>query len=117
MGKVENNEIENYIRTYIPTIFDSSPLFEKAFGANFAKRRIDENLSKVYTNEYHRNMGGYFEINTGNLVLCTKNKSEPILTIEALQSNQKQFFNLLHEVFHAIVKKNTMERLRFRISR
>ena len=47
MGKVENIEIENYIRTYIPTIFDSSPLFEKVFGANFAKRRIDEKLSKV----------------------------------------------------------------------
>lgn len=117
MEKVENIEIENYIRTYIPTIFDSSPLFKKVFGANFAKRRIEKNLSKVYTNEYHDSIGGYFEINTGNLVICTKDKSEPILTIETLQSNQIQLFNLLHEVFHAIVKKNALEKLRFRISR
>ena len=63
MEKVENKEVEQYIKNTIASMIDSNKLFEKVYGRNFAKRRLAQNLKKVYTNEYKLdNLGYYFAL-------------------------------------------------------
>ena len=41
MEKVENKEVEQYIKNTIASMIDSNKLFEKLYGRNFAKMNIN----------------------------------------------------------------------------
>ena len=52
MGKVENNDVRDYIVNYAISTLESCKLFTDTFGKGYVKKRLDINLDKVYTNEY-----------------------------------------------------------------
>ena len=76
MEKVENKEVEQYIKNTIASMIDSNKLFEKVYGRNFAKRRLAQNLKKVYTNEYKLDNLGYYFALRKIITICTKSKDD-----------------------------------------
>ena len=87
MEKVENKEVEQYIKNTISSMIDSNKLFEKVYGKNFAKRRLAQNLKKVYTNLYEIGRLGFYHNINKSITICTKNRDDDsVLTVEDIES-------------------------------
>lgn len=116
MEKVENKEVEQYIKNTIASMIDSNELFEKVYGKNFAKRRLAQNLKKVYTNEYKLDNLGYYFALRKIITICTKSKDDDsVLTVEDVENNDKLLFTIIHESVHATLKRTPFERIKYGI--
>lgn len=116
MEKVENKEVEQYIKNTISSMIDSNKLFEKVYGKNFAKRRLAQNLKKVYTNLYEIGRLGFYHNINKSITICTKNRDDDsVLTVEDIESNNNLLFVIIHESVHATLKRTLPERLKYGI--
>lgn len=50
MEKIENKEVEQYIKKDIALILESCEIFTKVYGKGFTKKRLNQNLKKVFIN-------------------------------------------------------------------
>lgn len=89
MEKIENKEVEQYIKKDIASILESCEIFTKVYGKGFAKKRLNQNLKKVYTNQFDSVLGGYLNSTKGELIICTKNTNDSTLIEKVLNLKVK----------------------------
>ena len=109
MGKMENPYIKKYLYESIPEKLNSNPIFVKIFGKDFAERKIRENISIVYTNEYNESYSGYYTSENNSITLCFGEEGGKLFDIKDVQNNKFIEDIALHECIHAILAKNERE--------
>lgn len=102
--RIENAELRPYIYAYIIKKLEDCDLFVKTFGKGFAKRRLDLNFSKLYTNEKKRNVGGYYSAGDLSITICQKGKNGELLSIEDFENDSELRHTSLHEGVHAVLQ-------------
>ena len=107
-GPRENEEIKKYVMTFVPNILDNYPLFTRTFGENFAKKRLQTNLKRVYTNGLNlEGIQGDFQKEEINLYDTIER--EGLFSVQEVEQNSDYKFTLLHEAIHSILKKDMIE--------
>ncbi len=116
MEKIENAEVREYLIKFVSETLEECELFTKVFGKGYAKKRLDINLKKVYTNEYNDFYIGYYNYNDKSITICTKNRNEPKLTPKALDTKEETLSLILHESIHAIFNRTDQEKRAYKIN-
>ncbi|MCI9063083.1 MAG: hypothetical protein HFJ17_00510 [Clostridia bacterium] len=109
MGKIESQEIKEYLKSYIPSVLEECELFTKTFGKNFARKRLELNLDKVYTNEIDRKCDGYMDSKDNSITYCVKSKDENPLKAKDIENDPKLQFVSMHEGIHSILERTKLE--------
>ena len=109
MEKIENEEIKQYLKSFAIQSLGKCELFTKTFGKNFARKRLELNLNKVYTNEVNKKHAGYHNPNDASITLCTKVENSDPLRVEDIENNNSLQSTCLHEAIHAILERTKLE--------
>lgn len=117
MGKVENNDVRDYIVNYAISTLESCKLFTDTFGKGYVKKRLDINLDKVYTNEYLKTREkGYYDTGNLSLTLCSEKDTDEVMMPADIQNSPVLRGRALHELVHAISNRTKQECKRYNIN-
>lgn len=108
-NRQENKEVEQYLKGFVSERLEKCKLFIKVFGKGFAKRQLDINSNKLYTNEFSTAYNGYLDIDDNSITLCSEKLDSKLLTIEEVKSNDKIIATAMHEMIHQILMKSLLE--------
>ncbi len=117
MDRVENDEVKEYIIEFAIEKLEACDLFVQVFGKGFAKKRLDINLDKVYTNEVNEKLGGYYDLKDSSVTICDKKPRERKLTVRDIKNIIFLQEISLHELVHAILRRTRGECKKFKIMR
>lgn len=117
MEKVENEEVKEYITQFAIDKLEACDLFIEVFGKGFAKKRLDINLDKVYTNEVSEDRGGYYDLGDSSVTICDRKPRERKLSVRDIKNNILLQEVSLHELVHAILRRTRGECKKFKIVR
>lgn len=106
MSKVENEEVKEYLIKFVLNDLDNCPLFKRVFGKNFARKSLELNLEKVYTNEFSLIMSGYRNRKDSSITICTNKENDTILSVDDIERNPNIKAIIMHEALHAILSKS-----------
>lgn len=115
MKKTENPKIKEFLIMFSSETLEQCTLFTQTFGNGFARMRLEQNVQKVFTNEYSTTVKGYQDSFNKSITLCTPNIDDDFLTVEKIQKYKEQLFTALHEAIHAILSRDKDECKKFNI--
>ena len=117
MERVENEEVKEYITQFAIDKLEACDLFVEVFGKGFAKKRLDINLDKVYTNEVSEDRGGYYDLGDSSVTICDSKPRERKLSVRDIKNVISLQEVSLHELVHAILRRTRGECKKFKIVR
>lgn len=82
MEKIENPKIKEFLIMFSSETLEQCALFTQTFGNGFARMRLEQNVQKVFTNEYSTTVKGYQDSFNKSITLCTSNIDDDFLTVE-----------------------------------
>lgn len=103
--RIENPALKPYVYSLSIEKLENCELFVNTFGKGFAKKRLDLNFSKLYTNEKNRKCAGYHRSGDLSITLCAEGKDGELLSVQEFQKNERLKTVALHETIHAILEK------------
>ena len=116
MERIENTQIKRFLTEYVSTKLENCRPFVQVFGKGFAKKRLELNLGKVYTNVFDSIMVGTYNLfGDHSITLYTSNHNEQPLTIEELSKDSVKMSTMFHEAIHAIFRRTDKECKKYRI--
>lgn len=115
MDRVENQEVKEYIVGFAADKLEACDLFVEVFGKGSAKKRLDINLDKVYTNEVDEDIGGYYNTLDSSVTICDKKPRERKLSVRDIKNIIYLQEVSLHELVHAILRRTKGECKRYKI--
>ncbi len=115
MKKTENPKIKEFLIMFSSETLEQCTLFTQTFGNGFARMRLEQNVQKVFTNEFSTTVNGYQYSADKSITLCTSNRDDAVLTVEELQKDRSKLSTLLHEAIHAILSRDEEECKKFNI--
>lgn len=103
---MENEEIRQYLIDFVEKTLNECKAFTRVYGEHFARKRLEINLKKVYTDISSNNVNNaFYDIEN----LCITFHSAKILTIADIENNKKLKHLKLHEAIHAIFRRTKEE--------
>jgi len=84
-------------------LLQNKPIFRK-LGAEGIRKRIDQNIQEIQTNELDYNYNGWCDLNNPVITLNTQDSDSRLLTMEEIKNKPGLEATLLHEAIHAALK-------------
>lgn len=116
MERIESPAMKEFLVKFVEDTLSNNELFTDTFGKNFARKRLEINLNKVYTtNEESQKRAGYYNCDTRDITLCRLNEAGEMLSPDDITKDMNSEFSqailhlLLHESVHAVFAHNEME--------
>lgn len=111
MSKVENNEVKEYIIESVSEYYENCELFVKCFGKGFARKKLEDNIKKVYTNNVNKKLGrkGRYKIVKKAIIIYQEDEDENVLSKEEIKNDEFMEEIKKHEATHAIFRRTEKE--------
>ena len=105
--KTENQEIRQYLINFVEKTLNQCEVFTKVYGKDFVRKRLEENLKKVYIDISNSNSNtALYDMENSCITIFSENKS---LTVADIENNKKLKHLILHESIHAIFRRTKEE--------
>lgn len=113
---MENEEIRQYLIDFVEKVLNECEAFTNVYGKDFVRKRLEENLKKVYIDTSSSNFNtGLYDMENHSITIFVSNNSEKSLTITDIENNKKLKHMILHESIHAIFRRTLEECQEFNI--
>lgn len=106
MSRVENPNLEKFIKNFVVNALENCNDFVKVYKKGFARRKIEDNVKHVFSNEYSKSNLGYHKSNESSITICSNKRDEPLLTPKDVCNDEDKLTTILHESIHAILTKD-----------
>ena len=106
MSRVENPNLEKFIKNFVVNALENCNDFVKVYKKGFARRKIEDNVKHVFSNEYSKTNLGYHKSSESSITICSSKKDEPLLTPKDVCNDEDKLTTILHESIHAILTKD-----------
>ena len=106
MEKIENQEVKEYLMDVAISYLEICELFTEVYGKDFARKQLEANLTKVYTNEFSNRERGYADIYDRSITICSNIEKSNLLTPEEIKNDIAKKKTCVHEALHIIFVKN-----------
>ena len=106
MSRVENPNLEKFIKNFVVNALEDCNDFVKVYKKGFARRKIEDNVKHVFSNEYSKTNLGYHKSSESSITICSSKKDEPLLTPKDVCNDEYKLTTILHESIHAILTKD-----------
>lgn len=107
--KSESPEMQRYLKKYAVKTLNSCKAFVKVYGRDFASKRLEQNLKKVYVEGYNIFYGALYQSQEQSIILCSDDPNKETLSVDDVKQDRNLRQKAVHEAVHAIFEKTEKE--------